>query len=350
MSTIKSRNFIRGIFLSILLSPTLSFAATSNMGFDGLNTLIQGFAKGVVTSTGYLMFTLAVIAFFFGIVQFIWSARQGAEGKGIQRGTQFMKWGLIAIFVMFSVWGIIKFAQGVFGIQGDNTIIVPSLSFQQSGASEVRSAVTGVTGGVPPNSAEAILYNNCIKSGGGSNECNILSGRSTTNVGANAVVGTVKQQSGTQAGNSSGGGAGSPGTRSISQQSGQTASQQASSDNGSVGTSGTVIDTQEKANALAEQCAAVPGADPVACSDAAQAALENSIAGSSGAGATTADNTSTVDPVAVDQAAMDQINLDWQKAQQSADTGVTGTTDAPSGIGTDPTDSSQLQCADLCDY
>ncbi|MEI6811062.1 MAG: thrombospondin type 3 repeat-containing protein, partial [Candidatus Nomurabacteria bacterium] len=92
-------------------------------------------------------------AFFFGIVQFIWSARQGSEGKGIQKGTQFMKWGLIALFVMFSVWGIVKFAQGVFGIQGDNTIIVPSLSFQQSGVNGA-GGTNVTTGGVacnPPN-------------------------------------------------------------------------------------------------------------------------------------------------------------------------------------------------------
>lgn len=159
MSTIKSRNFIRVLFLLTLLSPPFSFAA-GNMGFEGLDALIQGFAKGVVTSTGYLMFTLAVIAFFFGIVQFIWSARQGAEGKGIQRGTQFIKWGLIAIFVMFSVWGIIKFAQGVFGIQGDNTIIVPSLSFQQSGENGVRPTV-GALGGLGANGSTCKKDDDC---------------------------------------------------------------------------------------------------------------------------------------------------------------------------------------------
>ncbi len=126
---------------ALLLTPYYTFAA-SNAGFEGLNTLIRSFADGVVRSTGYMMFTLAVVAFFWGIVQFIWSARQGSDGKENTKGKQFMLWGLIALFVMFSVWGIIKFAQGVFKIQGDNTIIVPDLNFKSS---------TSQTGVAQPN-------------------------------------------------------------------------------------------------------------------------------------------------------------------------------------------------------
>lgn len=150
MSIIKSRNFIRDVFLLILLTPAFSFAVGGTDGFVNLNKLILSFANGVVRSTGYMMFTIAVVVFFWGIVQFIWAARQGAEGKGIQKGTQFMKWGLIAIFVMFSVWGIIKFAQDVFQIQGENTIIVPSLDFIQSGGNGLNDTTGGNIGCSPP--------------------------------------------------------------------------------------------------------------------------------------------------------------------------------------------------------
>ena len=150
MSIIKSRNFIRAVFLLTLLTPTLSFAVGGAAGFENLNNLILTFANKVVRSTGYMMFTIAVVVFFWGIVQFIWAARQGAEGKGIQKGTQFMKWGLVALFVMFSIWGIIKFAQDVFQIQGENTIIVPSLNFIQSGGDGLNDTTGGSIGCTPP--------------------------------------------------------------------------------------------------------------------------------------------------------------------------------------------------------
>ncbi len=180
MSNLQKRSIL--ILLVGLTTPATLFAATSNIGFDGLNNLILSFANGVVRSTGYMMFTLATVVFFFGIVQFIWTARQGAEGKGIQKGTQFIKWGLIAIFVMFSLWGIIRFAQGVFGIQGEDTITVPSLNFRP--ASGGASGSTGGTGIVSPISGSVsnnATYNNCIASGGGAGECRTLSGQSTTN-------------------------------------------------------------------------------------------------------------------------------------------------------------------------
>ena len=132
------------VLVGILLVVPFASAATSNIGFEGLNKLILSLSNGVIRSIGYMLFTLAVVAFFWGIIQFIWSARQGAEGKGISNGKTFMMWGLIGLFVMFSVWGIIKFAQGVFGIQGENTIMVPDLQFRQGGVTE-RSVSTAKT-------------------------------------------------------------------------------------------------------------------------------------------------------------------------------------------------------------
>lgn len=181
-----------------LLTPATLFAATSNIGFDGLNNLILSFANGVVRSTGYMMFTLAVVVFFFGIVQFIWTARQGAEGKGIQKGTQFIKWGLIAIFIMFSLWGIIRFTQGVFGIQGEDTITVPSLNFRPANGGA--TGVDPITGSQSPNAA----FNACIAAGGGSGECRILSGQSTTNPTSGGSTGGT---SGGSTGSGSGSGA-----------------------------------------------------------------------------------------------------------------------------------------------
>lgn len=117
----------------IILSTSFSYAAT--LGFGSLVELADTLATGVVTSLGYLMFALAVVAFLFGMVKFIWAARNGDAGKGVENGKQFMLWGLIALFVMFSVWGIIIFLQGIFNIKGNTSIVIPNIELLGSSPS-----------------------------------------------------------------------------------------------------------------------------------------------------------------------------------------------------------------------
>lgn len=117
----------------LMIVPSFSYAAT--LGFGSLVELADTLATGVVTSLGYLMFALAVVAFLSGMVKFIWAARNGDAGKGVENGKQFMLWGLIALFVMFSVWGIIIFVQGVFNIKGNTSIVIPNIELLGSSPS-----------------------------------------------------------------------------------------------------------------------------------------------------------------------------------------------------------------------
>lgn len=101
-------------------------------GFGTLKELIDEFTKSIVVSLGTLLMAGAVVIFFLGIVQYIWGLRQGNPEK-VKTGNQFMLWGLVALFVMFSVYGIVKFAQGIFFKSGDvNTITIPEIKFNTS--------------------------------------------------------------------------------------------------------------------------------------------------------------------------------------------------------------------------
>ena len=51
--------------------------------------------------------SLALMVFFFGLVKFI--ARVSGDEKAVSEGKNLMIWGLIGIFVMVSVWGILGF-------------------------------------------------------------------------------------------------------------------------------------------------------------------------------------------------------------------------------------------------
>jgi succinate dehydrogenase/fumarate reductase cytochrome b subunit len=113
-------------------------------GFSTFAGLITAFNNTVVKALATLFISGAVVAFFFGVTQFIWGLRQGKEGA-ITNGKQFMIWGLVALFVMFSVYGIIKVAQSLVPGLDSATITIPSVNYGGSGSqgTPVPNANTG---------------------------------------------------------------------------------------------------------------------------------------------------------------------------------------------------------------
>ena len=55
---------------------------------------------------------LSLLAFFKGLISFIFHA---GDAKGNDEGKSLMKWGLIALFVMVTLWGILSFFSNSFG-------------------------------------------------------------------------------------------------------------------------------------------------------------------------------------------------------------------------------------------
>jgi undecaprenyl pyrophosphate phosphatase UppP len=68
--------------------------------------------------------SLAVLFFFWSLAMYIVS-KDGA-GKTEARGQ--MLWGVIAIFVIFSIWGLVGFLRDTFGIDNDATIAAPRIT------------------------------------------------------------------------------------------------------------------------------------------------------------------------------------------------------------------------------
>jgi len=64
---------------------------------------------------------VAMIVFFWGLVKFIF--KLGGDVK-VEEGRRLMVWGIVALFVMLSVWGIIGFFQRQLGLP-DTTIPAP---------------------------------------------------------------------------------------------------------------------------------------------------------------------------------------------------------------------------------
>lgn len=92
--------------LALFFSPSIAFAVLDDTG-DILASI-----KDIVTDILIpLVFVLAVLFFFWGVAKYIWS-----DGSGKEDGRKIMIWGIVALFVMTSIWGIVAFIQkDIFG-------------------------------------------------------------------------------------------------------------------------------------------------------------------------------------------------------------------------------------------
>ncbi len=92
------------------LAMLFSIPPASADAFTLIDTLIEA-----VNAFSALCFTLAIVAFFWGIVKFV--ANAGDERK-IEEGKKMMVMGLIGIFVIFSIWAIVGWLQTSLGWNG----------------------------------------------------------------------------------------------------------------------------------------------------------------------------------------------------------------------------------------
>jgi hypothetical protein len=69
-----------------------------------------------------LLITLSVIVFIIGIIKYIAGADEATKRE---EGRNFMIYGIVALFVIVSVWGLVGVIQGTFGL--GNSIYIPQM-------------------------------------------------------------------------------------------------------------------------------------------------------------------------------------------------------------------------------
>ncbi len=83
-------------------------------GLVTLKSIIMDFVIGcVLVRTGYLIVAFAVIVFLWGIYKYM-SAGESEQIKS--EGKETMSWGIIGIFVMISLWGLVRILQSTFNM------------------------------------------------------------------------------------------------------------------------------------------------------------------------------------------------------------------------------------------
>ena len=101
--------------------PLFVFAQRSG----GIKDLMLSFGR-IITILIPMAAACALLFFFWGLAKFIFKLGNGDE-SAVEEGKEIMKWGIIALFVMVSIWGITAWIGREIGIPDIENIGAPRL-------------------------------------------------------------------------------------------------------------------------------------------------------------------------------------------------------------------------------
>jgi hypothetical protein len=87
----------------------------TGIGFNmhDLRTILNSFTCLLLNSVVPLLMALALVVFIYGVITYMINANDQTKRE---EGRRFMIWGIIALFVITSVWGLVKLLASTFGI------------------------------------------------------------------------------------------------------------------------------------------------------------------------------------------------------------------------------------------
>ncbi|MHB1316834.1 MAG: hypothetical protein ACYCZW_03180 [Minisyncoccota bacterium] len=111
------------IYGAMSLFPVLALAGGPSTTLGNVTGFVNQ-AKAILALLIPMAFGLAIIYFFYGVANYISSAGNPEKAK---EGKSIMIYGVIAIAVMASVYGLVTYLQNAVGVTGGGTITVPTV-------------------------------------------------------------------------------------------------------------------------------------------------------------------------------------------------------------------------------
>lgn len=102
------------LYTVLALGPSIAFAQQ----LQGVTNLLNSISR-LVDGALPVVVGLALLAFFWGLMKFIFAA--GSEDNK-EDGKRIMIYGLIGMFVMVAVWGLVGFIADNVGVQTGGTV------------------------------------------------------------------------------------------------------------------------------------------------------------------------------------------------------------------------------------
>lgn len=109
-----------------MLAPMAVFAQ-GNPDLSNVETLLRSIGN-LVDIALPIVVGIALLGFFWGLAQYVFAA--GDEGKK-DDAKRHMIWGVVALFVMVAVWGLVAFVGSALGINNPDTRVeIPTVDFR----------------------------------------------------------------------------------------------------------------------------------------------------------------------------------------------------------------------------
>jgi len=104
---------------AVLLLPAVALAQSPTL--DPVYDFV-GAIDGIISMLIPLLIAATMVVFFYGLFKYVHGGKKfAAQGKNI------MIAGIVSLFVMVSIWGIITMAQGALGISGGAEPTLPAV-------------------------------------------------------------------------------------------------------------------------------------------------------------------------------------------------------------------------------
>lgn len=84
---------------------------------NAINDVMQRFEEFIILPAVMIVFAAGFFLFVWGFVEFLWNLNSGGDNK---EGKSHMLWGIVGMFIMVSVYGILNILDNTFGLDFRN--------------------------------------------------------------------------------------------------------------------------------------------------------------------------------------------------------------------------------------
>jgi len=128
----KQRFATVGLLTLTLFLPTVVFAATLPQAL--------GVAFGIIQDMVVVTIGLAVLVFLWGVFKYVIAS----DDNGKAKGRTYMLWGIVGLFVMVAVWGLVFLLQQTFGLRDPGRALdAPKIEVPNGGSSGGAQTIQG---------------------------------------------------------------------------------------------------------------------------------------------------------------------------------------------------------------
>lgn len=111
------------IYALLSFAPVMAFAQVNQPTVQPISNLVSQIG-GLLQKVIPIIFALAIIYFFWGLIGFL---RANGDPKALTAARDQMIWSVIIIAVMVSIYGLVGWLQGAFGLTNITQINLPTV-------------------------------------------------------------------------------------------------------------------------------------------------------------------------------------------------------------------------------